>query len=106
MPPPKIDRVQNFNEFMGGKLWTLPFNEGGRFRTLLFFSHSGKNRGPPCTKFRGGPVERRALYLILGSGLGFALRALGDSCLHTWWPAILATPLFPHVPEWRKTTES
>ena len=24
----------------------------------------------------------------------------------TGWPAILATPLFPYVPEWRKTTES
>ena len=39
---------------------------------------------------------------MLGSGLGFALRALGDSRLHTGWPAILATPLFPHVPEWIK----
>ena len=102
MPRPKIDREQNFNKFRGGKLWTLPFNEGQVQDSVVFFSFwhigkygGGKNRGPPCTKFRGGPVERRALYLILGSGLGFALRALGDSCLHTWWPTILATPKFP-----------
>jgi hypothetical protein len=57
-PPPKIGRVQNFGELRGGKFWTLPFFEDGKFLTLSFekvassglccFLHSGKNSGPPC----------------------------------------------------------
>ena len=70
LPPPKIGRVKNL-EFRGGKFWTLPFFEGGKFCTRLLYSFKGvassglccfspfwhigklgggKNSGTPCSK--------------------------------------------------------
>ena len=65
--PPKMP-VQNFGEFMGGRLWTLPVLGGGKFYTLSFQKvanslHSGtlgggKNSGTPCKTKLGFTLYR------------------------------------------------